>query len=92
MDILQAPFFSHEFQRAANGREHAQGQDIDLQKAQGIDVVFVPLQHRAIGHAGVLHRNQITQSVACNDKPTHMLREMAREAHKRCAQPGPLLK
>ena len=87
--ILKAGLLAHECQRPVNGAQHAQGQHVHLEQAQGIDVVLVPLQHRAVGHGGVLHGHEVAELVACNHKATHMLREMARKADQLGGQLGP---
>ena len=73
---------SYKDQGMGNSRQHTQGQHIHLQKTQGINVVFVPLNDTALGHACVFRGNKIVQAVACNDKATDMLRQVTRKAHE----------
>jgi hypothetical protein len=48
----------HHGQRAADGAEHAQRQDVDLDQAQRVQIVLVPLDDGAVVHGGVFHRHQ----------------------------------
>jgi hypothetical protein len=43
-------------------REHAEGQDVDLQQPERVEIVLVPLDHRALRHRGVFHRHQAVAS------------------------------
>ncbi len=48
---------------AAQGAEHAEGEHVDLEQADQVQVVLVPLDDGALGHAGVLHRHQGVEGV-----------------------------
>jgi len=62
------------------GGQHAQGQAVDLQQAEGFQVFLVPLDHGAVGHGGVLHRHQGGQRGLGDHEAADVLREVAREA------------
>ena len=64
----------------ADGREHAQGQAIDLEDAQLVEVVLVPLDDGAVGHGGVFDGHQFAQRPARHDHAAGVLREMPRKA------------
>jgi hypothetical protein len=70
-------------QRAADGAEHAQRQQVDLQQAQRVEVVLVPLDDAAAFHRGVFHRHQPRELVARDDEAARVLRQVAREADQR---------
>ncbi len=81
----------HEAQRALQRAEHAQGQDVDLDQPQRVEIVLVPLDHAAPFHRGVFHRHQARQVVACDDEAAGMLAQVAREADQRLSQLHPQL-
>ncbi len=54
---------------AADRGEHAQRQHVDLEQAQLIEIVLVPLDHRALGHGGVFDRHQLAQRPSEITKP-----------------------
>ncbi len=80
----------HGRQHATYGAEHAQRQHVDLHQAQRVDVVLVPLDHRAFRHGGVLHRHQAVEPAARNDEAADMLRQVPWHAdqHPGYAQPA----
>src|SRR5437870_8865508 len=61
-------------------REHPEAEDVDLEQAERIEVVLVPLDHGALGHRRVFHRDQAREAAVVDDKAAGMLREVAREA------------
>ena len=69
-----------ERQRAADGRKHAQAEDIDLQEAERLEVVLVPLDHGALGHRRVLDRHQLGEQAARDHETARMLGEVPRKA------------
>jgi hypothetical protein len=69
-------------ERAPDAREHAQRQHVDLEQAERIEVVLVPLDHGAVGHRRVLDRHQAVEPVARDDEAARVLRQMARKAHQ----------
>ena len=73
-------------QRAADRGEHAQRQAVDLEQAHGVEVVLVPLDHRAVGHRRVLDRHHALEQVAGDDEAADVLRQVAREAHQPAGQ------
>ncbi len=77
-----APFRADECQRLANGGEHAQGQHVDLEQTQRVEVVLVPLDHGAVLHAGVLNGHQARKRQLREHEAAGVLRKMARKAHE----------
>ena len=67
-DVLQpqrrAATLAGQLQRAAQRRQHAQRQHVDLQQLERVQVVLVPLHHAAVGHGGVLDRHQARELAA----------------------------
>jgi hypothetical protein len=51
-----------EAERAPDGAEHAQRQQVDLDQPERVEVVLVPLDDAAAFHGRVLHRHQARQS------------------------------
>ena len=66
--------------RPAHRAQHAEAEHIHFQQPQRIEIVLVPLDHRAIGHRGVLDGHEFIQTPARDDEAAHMLREMAGKA------------
>ncbi|CRN81424.1 Uncharacterised protein [Klebsiella pneumoniae] len=71
---------------AAQGAEHAQGEDVDLEQADRVEIVLVPLDHRAFGHARILHRDQGVQWLLGDDEAAGVLREVARKTDQLAGQ------
>ena len=63
-----------------DGGQHAQCQYINFQQTQGFQVFFVPLNHRAIRHAGVFYGHQLSQWPGGNHEAANVLGQVAREA------------
>ncbi|MNC13673.1 hypothetical protein D3C75_614260 [compost metagenome] len=57
----------------AQGAEHAQRQHVDLEQADHVQVVLVPLDHRALRHRGILHRHQLVERLLGDDKTARVL-------------------
>jgi len=64
----------------ADAGQHAQRQNIHLQKAQCVDVVLVPFDDGAVLHRGVLDGTEFVQPPLGDDKAADMLRQMTRKA------------
>ena len=69
-----------EVEGLADARQHAQRQHVDLQDAQRVDVVLVPLDDRPILHRGVLDGAKLVQPPGGDDEAADMLGEVAGEA------------
>jgi len=63
----------------AQAGQHAEREDIDLQDAERVQVVLVPLQHRAAVHGGVAHHREFDQRPAGDDEAAHVGGEVAGE-------------
>ena len=70
----------YQVQAAVDRGQHAQGQAIDFQHAEGFEVFLVPLDDRALGHGGVFHRHQAGQRRLRDHEPADVLRQVAGEA------------
>ena len=77
---LAAVVLSHQIEAFANRREHAQAQAIDLEDAQLVEIVLVPLDDRAVRHRGVFDRHQFAQRPLRHHHAADVLRQMPREA------------
>ncbi|MNN25813.1 hypothetical protein D3C81_1393020 [compost metagenome] len=71
---------------AAQGAEHAQGQHIDLEQPDHVQVVLVPLDHGAVLHRGVFHRHQLIQRLLRNDEAAGVLRQVPGKADQLTGQ------
>ena len=64
----------------AQTTEHSQGQNIDLQNAQGVNIILIPCDDGAILHRGIFYGHKRIKPPFGNHKAPHMLAEMAGEA------------
>ena len=69
--------------------EHAEGQHIDFQQAERVEIVLVPLNYRTFGHGGVFDRHQVRQRTTRDHEAADMLREMARKSTQGVSQSQP---
>ena len=60
--------------------EHAEPQHVHLDEPQRLEIVLVPLDHRAVVHGRVLDGNDLAQRPAGDDEPARVLGQMAGEA------------
>ena len=65
---------------APDAGEHAETQHIHLDEPQRLEIILVPLDHRAVLHGGVLDGNDLAQRPAGDDEPARVLGQMPREA------------
>ena len=61
-------------------RHHAQAEEIDLDDAEILAIVLVPLHHRAARHGGIFQRHDLVEPALADDHAAGMLPEMARQA------------
>ncbi len=59
--------------------ERAEAEQVHLEEADGLDVVLVPLDDGALGHAAVLDRHQVADRLVAEQEAAGMDREVARE-------------
>ena len=71
-----------EVQRLADRRQHAQPQHVDLEQPDRVEVVLVPLDHRAVRHRRVLHRHHARQRPLRQHEAARVLRQVTREAEQ----------
>ena len=74
---------------APDGGEHAEGEDIDLEQAERIEVVLVPLDDGALGHGGVFDRHEPGERPARDDEAADVLRQVAGKAAQGFGDPQP---
>ncbi len=82
MRSARAAIARHHVERAADGGQHAERQAVDLEQAQRIEVVLVPLDDGAVGHRGVLDRHHALEQAARDHEAADVLRQVARKAHQ----------
>ena len=80
-----------ELQCAPDGREHAEGEHVDLEQADRVEVVLVPLDDRAFRHGRVLDRHEARNLAAPDHEAAHVLREVPRKAAQRAGHFDQLL-
>ena len=66
-------------ERTPHATQHAECEHVDLQQAERVEVVLVPLDHRALVHRGVLDRHEPVEPVARDDEAARVLRQMPRK-------------
>ena len=62
---------------ALHARQHAERQNVDLEQADGVEVVLVPLDHLAFGHRRFHDRDDLVEPILGNDETADMLRQVA---------------
>ncbi len=74
------------FEGAADAGEHAEGEDIDLQHVERVQIVLVPFDEGAILHRGVHDGDHLVEAVLGHDEAADVLRQVAREADELAAE------
>ena len=69
-----------QIERLAQARQHAEPEHVDLEDAQRVEIVFVPLDEGALIHRRIADRHHLIEPAARDDKTADMLREMTRKA------------
>ena len=69
-----------QLERLAHAGQHAERQDVDLQNAERVEVLLVPLEHRALGHRRVLDRHHFAERALGDHHAAGVLREVAGKA------------
>ncbi|MNQ46344.1 hypothetical protein D3C85_601570 [compost metagenome] len=67
------PMTLDQVEAAPQCTEHAEGEDVDLEQADQVEVVLVPLDDGAPGHGRVLHRHQGIQRLLGDDEAARVL-------------------
>ncbi len=78
-----------EFERAPQRTEHAEREHVDLDQAQFVEIVLVPLDHAAALHRGHLDRHQLLDLIAGDDESARVLAQMPREVDQLLRQRDP---
>ena len=76
---LDALVLAHEVDREVQHREHPEAEQVELHQARGRAVVLVPLEHRAVLHAGPLDRAELHQRTVGHHHPARVDAEVAGE-------------
>jgi len=61
--------FLHQLKALLKSSKHSERKTIDLQYAESVDVVLIPLDNRPTRHGGVFNGNQLMQRTVGNYKP-----------------------
>ena len=80
--IAFAFMLADEIKSLADAGEHAQRQNIHLHHAQRVNVVLVPFDEEPVLHGGGANGHTFIQTVLCQHKTPHMLRQVTRKTHK----------
>ena len=72
--------FPQQIEGAAHAAQHAEAEDVDFHEAEGVDVVFVPLDDLAVDHGGGLDRHEVVETIFGQNETAGVLRQMPREA------------
>ena len=72
--------------------QHPEPQNVDLEKAELIEIVLVPLDYGAIRHGGVLDRHEPAQGPCGDNETTNVLGQMPRETDQCSDQREKLLR
>ena len=64
---------------AAQAGQHAERQHVDLEDADGVEIVLVPLDHLALVHRRLDDRHDLVEPVLGDDEAADMLGEVTRE-------------
>jgi len=71
--------FLDRIERPVQHGEHSEPQQIDFEKPERFDVLFVPLDHRAVGHGRVLDGDDLADRFVSQEKPAGVDRKVTRE-------------
>ena len=63
----------------ADTGQHTEGEDINFQHTNFINIILIPLNDGAVCHGGILNRAHLIKTARCDNKAANMLREMPRK-------------
>ena len=69
----------HQRERLAQAGEHAEAKHVDLEDAERVEIVLVPLDEGTLLHGGVGDRHLLVEPAAGDDEAADVLGEMARK-------------
>ena len=71
---------------AAQARQHAEAEDIDLQEIERLEVVLVPFDDGALVHRGILDRNDLVEPAARDREAADVLRKVPGKPHQQAGE------
>jgi len=77
--VLRAVVLRDQIEAFANAGQHSKAKNIDLQDAERVDIILVPLDHRAVFHSGIFDRAKFIEAALGDDKSANVLRKVARK-------------
>ena len=77
---INAIVIIQQLKRLFHAGQHAKRQHVDLEDAEGIEIVLVPFNDGAAVHGRIEHRHDFVETAAGDDEAADMLGEMARKA------------
>ena len=81
MAVTLVVMYLKHFEGLAQAGQHAERQHVDLQYADGVEVVLVPFDHLALVHRRLDDRHDLVEPIAGDDKAADMLGQVARKPH-----------
>ena len=69
-----------QIERLAQARQHAESEHVDLENAQRVEIVLVPLDEGAVVHRRIADRHHLVEPAARDDEAADMLGKMTRKA------------
>ena len=78
--VLPAVEITYQLETASDRGQHPQAEHVDLQQTQVCEVVFLPLDHRAVFHRRILDRHEFRHRAVRDDETADVLRQVPREA------------
>ncbi len=81
----------HQVEGLANGGQRPEAEQVDLEEAQGLDVVLVPLDHGAVLHRRRLDGHQLVDRQVTEEEAARVDGEMAGRVQQLVGEPGQVL-
>src|SRR5688572_28292022 len=78
-----------ELEAAADRAQHAEAEHVDLHEPELLEIVLVPLDHRAVRHRRVLDRHELVDRPLGDDEAAYVLRQMPWETEQRLGELDP---
>jgi hypothetical protein len=78
--VPSIPAFTKQPKALLNRRQHAEGEAVDLENAEGVDVVLVPFDEGAVGHGAVFEGDDLAERGLGDHESADVLGEVPGEA------------